>query len=351
MADDLNVVSMESDEPDEILQAVERVKLQLLPKKSRNQYDIAYNRFLQWCKVKKVVNNYTENVMLAYFEEKAKIWASSTLWANYSMIKLCLNVNKNQDISKYHKLIAFLKRMSEGYQPKKSKILTKEQIDTFIDTAPDDSYLMIKVVLIMGVFGACRREELCQMTLDNIQDLGTSLMVTIPNTKTNVPRTFTVVGKYMEFYHRYLALRPAKIPHKRLFIKYNKQKCFTQPVGINTFGKIPSVVAKFLELPDSTLYSGHCFRRTSASLLADSGADFSTIKRHGGWKSSSVAEGYVENSIENKKTIASQILPTLSTEPIINHITTNSIPTSSTHGITISNCNNCTISISILPKD
>ena len=112
MADDLNVVSMESDEPDEILQAVERVKLQLLPKKSRNQYDIAYNRFLQWCKVKKVVNNYTENVMLAYFEEKAKIWASSTLWANYSMIKLCLNVNNNQDISKYYKLVAFLKRMS-----------------------------------------------------------------------------------------------------------------------------------------------------------------------------------------------------------------------------------------------
>ena len=83
MADDLNVVSMESDEPDEILQAVERVKLQLLPKKSRNQYDIAYNRFLQWCKVKKVVNNYTENVMLAYFEEKAKIWASMNMLLHY----------------------------------------------------------------------------------------------------------------------------------------------------------------------------------------------------------------------------------------------------------------------------
>lgn len=52
---------------------------------------------------------------------------------------------------------------------------------------------------------------------------------------------------------------------------------------------------------------GHSFRRTSATLLADAGADLFTLKRHGGWKSNSVAEGYVDNSFGNKLKISNQI--------------------------------------------
>ena len=128
---------------------------------------------------------------------------------------------------------------------------------------------------------------------------------------------------------------------------------FQSTNAINAFGKIPTVVAKFLELPDHTLYSGHCFRRTSVSPLADSSVDLSTIKHHGGWISSTtVAEGYIENSIENKKKIASQILPTQSTvSNPMNHVINNSIPTSSAQGINVSNCNNCTINISVSSKD
>jgi hypothetical protein len=58
-----------------------------------------------------------------------------------------------------------------------------------------------------------------------------------------------------------------------------------------------------LKLPSAKEYTGHCFRRTSASLLANAGADMSVIKRHGAWKSSNVAEGYVDDSLENKKKI------------------------------------------------
>ncbi|KAJ8978243.1 hypothetical protein NQ317_016395 [Molorchus minor] len=47
---------------------------------------------------------------------------------------------------------------------------------------------------------------------------------------------------------------------------------------------------RFLKLPSSELYTGHCFRRTSASF-------------------SRVAEGYLEDSLENKKRIACHILP------------------------------------------
>ncbi|KAJ8914397.1 hypothetical protein NQ315_017487 [Exocentrus adspersus] len=63
-----------------------------------------------------------ETVLLAYLSEKAKKVKPSTLWSYYSMLKSTLLVNDNCDISKYSKLIALLKKLCDGYKPKKSKI-------------------------------------------------------------------------------------------------------------------------------------------------------------------------------------------------------------------------------------
>ncbi|KAJ3655435.1 hypothetical protein Zmor_014567 [Zophobas morio] len=71
---------------------------------------------------------------------------------------------------------------------------------------------------------------------------------------------------------------------------------------------MPSVVAEFLNLPNPKDYTGHCFRRSSASLAADSDVDLISLKRLGGWKSSSVAESYIEESVERKKKICRQLL-------------------------------------------
>ncbi|KAJ8922089.1 hypothetical protein NQ315_004021 [Exocentrus adspersus] len=161
----------------------------ILPKKSRKIYEAQYDTFVKWCCQRKL-ENVNEDVLLVFFAEKSKTLSSSTLWAHYSMLKTMLNVKRNIDVSKFYKLSAFLKRKSEGYKPKKAKVLTLDQIDKFLLEAPDKDFLMIK---------------------------------------------------------------------------------------------------------------------TSASLLADSGASIDVLKRHGGWKSASVAEGYIENSINTKKIVADSI--------------------------------------------
>ena len=51
----------------------------------------------------------------------------------------------------------------------------------------------------------------------------------------------------------------------------------------------------------------HAFR-TSATLLADTGVDVLALKRHAGWKSSTITEGYVENTEGNKIQFARHIL-------------------------------------------
>jgi hypothetical protein len=48
--------------------------------------------------------------------------------------------------------------------------------------------------------------------------------------------------------------------------------------------------------------------RSSATILVDAGGDILSLKRHGGWKSTTVAESYVEESIANKISISNKIL-------------------------------------------
>jgi hypothetical protein len=79
-------------------------------------------------------------------------------------------------------------------------------------------------------------------------------------------------------------------------------------VGIHSFGKMPSKIAAYLKLPNAIQYTGHCFRRSRATLLAGQGADITTIKRHGNWKSTAVAEGYIEDSLKAKIALANQLV-------------------------------------------
>ncbi|PSN43639.1 hypothetical protein C0J52_16677 [Blattella germanica] len=111
--------------------------------------------------------------------------------------------------------------------------------------------------------GACRRQELHDLKFDDVQDLGSSLLVSIPNSKTNVSRAFTVTGKYYGICKKYMNLRPeASI----FFVNYYCGKCTVQNVGINKFGNMGKQISTYLNLPDPQSYTGHCFRRSSATV-------------------------------------------------------------------------------------
>ena len=107
-----------------------------------------------------------------------------------------------------------------------------------------------------------------------------------------------------------MSLRLKKFPNDRFFLRNANQKCTSQPLGINTLSKVPSRVASFLNLANAKAYSGHCMRHTSTTLLANKDVDLTTIKRHGGWRSSAVAESCIDDSLSKKLDIARKIQDT-----------------------------------------
>lgn len=276
------------------------------------------------------------------------------------MISLKLHV----DISKFSSLVALLKRKSEGYRSKKSKVLEKGDVEKFLVEACDEKYLFTKVALIVGIAGGCRREELKDLLFKDVKDEGYCMKFFLPVTKTKISReSYVTAGDVqgidmVQIIRRYIGLRPNNVPHGRFFIQFRNGTCSKQPVGINTFGSMPKQIATYLKLEDPAAYTGHCFRRSSTSMLADSGADLVTVKRHGGWRSNTVAEGYIENSRENKRKIARKILgDTDSTteatfskndgqsEDACNVVTVNTKLGSTTSGMNLNQCQNCTINI------
>lgn len=103
------------------------------------------------------------------------------------------------------------------------------------------------------------------MSIEDIKNVSTALLVKITKTKNKKPRSFTIHGeKYWALYRNYLALRRSNFNNARVFVKYKNGKCNRAVVGIHK-SAVAQEIAKYLNLEDATGYTGHCLRRTSAT--------------------------------------------------------------------------------------
>lgn len=177
---------------------------------------------------------------------------------------------------------------------------------------------LLKAALIIGVFGSCRRVELKDMSLDQMvfSDNPNGVLITLPRTKTDVIRQF-VVGEgdrdginLINVVKSYAALRPSDMDSQRFFTTYRNGVCVRQLIGIHALGGYPKAIATFLNLPNPSTYTGHCYRRSGVSLMAESGATLADMRRHCGWMNEGMAERYIELSVNNKRKIAGHILGT-----------------------------------------
>lgn len=204
--------------------------------------------------------------------------------------------------------------------------------------------------------GACRAKEMYQMKTDDFQDLGSAYLINVPNTKTKIIRNFMITDKFYEICKKYASLRPSTITSNIFFLNYQNGKCTTQRMGINKFTIMARQIASYLNLPNPETYSGHSFRRSSATVLVDAGGDITALKRHGGWRSTAVAEGYIDNSIKNKMDTANKISTAVEGKPSTSYQCTQNTSTSnqnfnfdvnSVPSVQISNCPNANITVNV----
>lgn len=145
--------------------------------------------------------------------------------------------------------------------------------------------------------------------MQHVEDLGDKFLVSIERNKNDYSGQFIIGTLFYDKVQKYMSLRPSVgLTSDRFFIKYKNGKCAQQNIGIHSIGKVPSQIASYLGLPTPERYTGHCFRRTSATLLSESGATMQMIKQAGRWRSDLIAQGYIENSLNNRQMIFDGII-------------------------------------------
>lgn len=132
--------------PPDIREYALNINAQLLPEKSREKYESVYSTYKKWQTSRKIKLT-SENVLMVHFKELSQKYKPSTLWSTWSIMKTTLSQKEGIDINQYKQLKSFLKRESDGYKCKKSKVFSSEEIEKFLKEAPDNNYLATKVIL------------------------------------------------------------------------------------------------------------------------------------------------------------------------------------------------------------
>lgn len=238
-------------------------------------------------------------------------YLASTLWSFFSILKSFLERKYNLDVIPGRSIVTMLKLWQKDEEKDQVQVFTFDNIINFIVNAPDRDYLHMKAVLLIGYSGLLRVSEMTSMLVNDVTQIDSGYECKVVRRKQVVNRRewkFNVVEpNFVQIIQKFLQSRNAVIGKTtRLFVKYHDGKCFGSPLGKNTFCDIAKSIARFLNL-NPELYGGHSFRRTGATLLAEFGGTMTELKQSGGWRSTSVAEQYINESIRSRVTIASKL--------------------------------------------
>lgn len=306
---------------------------------------------------KKKVSKITENVLLAYFNEIMQRYKASTLWTILSAIKAISKTKSNVDFGELESVQAVLKQKQSTEKKKKSAVFSRDQIHKFLREAEGPENLVPKLAFLFGVTGALRKSELSQIRFCDVTIHSDHLMVHVFSSKTDRAgngRNFFLLQDIdnpwkcpLKLYSGYLiALGENPSPNERIWRQYRTaSKGFTRQVhGKNYFSTLPRKIAEFLKLDNPKSYTGHAFRRSGATAAVDNGIDMLNLKRLGGWKSDSVAEGYIGESEVSKKRIATAI-QNLDQEPVKKKKKIQEEKSLQAGNLTFKTLNNCSITI------
>ena len=108
---------------------------------------------------------------------------------------------------------------------------------------------------------------------------------------------FYVPSRYQKLFDMFISPKPTYVDKSSRFlnnfnVKSEKRVQNTGRTQIkNTINYMCHILCK-----STSVYKTCNFQRSAATSLADSGVSITNLKRHGQWKSSDVAEGYIVNS-------------------------------------------------------
>jgi integrase len=234
-----------------------------------------------------------------------------------------LQIGLGQDLNNYpvlRKNLAKFKKMSPPEKKAKEYEYDEwqriEQLQGS-DKVDEIELLIDRCVSSLGVFGGIRgrsSEQVCHewfTGLDVAEKEQGELEVKIPQHLKNLgpdKHDFIIPAQHAK---PFFALRKECPFHTgrffRVYVKRYNKWTKNRFIGKNTLAEAGIRLATRLGLPNPELHTGHCWRRTGTTILAEAGASEETIMAYGKWSSRTVPRKYISTSKRHKRMIAAMI--------------------------------------------
>lgn len=290
--------------------------LSSLATSSQAVYRKRRNEYLNYCEENGLASNVVQSLhsYLEMLHSDEFDFAASSLWTICSILSTWFHCEwKIRPLEVDRILEKKLKNWTKEDSKKKSAVLTKDELQKYFEEVPNDSInLWKKVAAIIGIFGFTRKKELTNVEFEDLTIHDDVIIVDINRKKqvsSPVVSQATITDKNLiDIVKQYVNCFPESARSGRLFHKMNdKMVPNRQNIGENPIAHVPKDIASFLNKPNLKEYTSHCFRRTAATILAESGASLSELKIAGAWNSSTVAESYIATSLRMKRTISDKM--------------------------------------------
>jgi integrase len=226
-----------------------------------------------------------------------------------------LLLEQNIDLGTSTCINDLLKTLSRHHIKKKAVAFSREELFQYFWEAPNTGRkLVAKLIAITGFYAGLRSCELVALCWEDINFSQEGILVRIARSKTDqagvgatklLPKLSEEAICPVFYYTKYRGQFTEATG--RLFRQFQNGKYIKSPMGKNMISNVPHEIAFFLGLKDPNIYTGHALRVSSATTLADGGADILELKRHGRWSSSFVAEEYVCESKSARLDTASKL--------------------------------------------
>ena len=279
-----------------------------LPQPSKETYNKKWVEFKNFIGEKPTPE---EADYIQYFDNlhTEKKFKASTIWCTYSMLNAVHQREFGEKLQAYPRVTQLLKSYNLTYERKVASVFNKKAVEDYLSLTENTPFVLLrKAIIVTALSGGFRTAEVRDLSFDNLVQKGDTYEVTLQRKKQNGEKKismFIIPSSLASHITNYLVALSAAIGgvSGALF----KGTPISKLTKMSKFVNQPMVkdVAKKIVLENPEAYTGHCFRRTSATMAADGGATPQQMQRAFGWKSVATAQKYVEESESGALAMAS----------------------------------------------
>ena len=244
-----------------------------------------------------------DNFITKFFVVQGMVYCPSSLYVIYSCINHWFISTYGFKLNGLLKVNRYLKAVTSSYVCKKSKVFSPEEIDSllmFCQESTDPEYTFLGVGVALMYYGLLRKADVNKIQIQDVsQDEKGRVKIEFAHSRKrkNPGFSYLIPSLYQKLFLKYESELSTELKSTDTYLRrYTKvANCRETHIAGKTICKLVTTACEVLH-KDPVGYTVHAFRRSAATNLADAGVSFVNLKRHGQWKSDSVAEGYIANS-------------------------------------------------------